>query len=99
MGIFILIIAALCGLLIGLLAKIYFFKNWQLVYATTAEWIIDTDFGEIKKKCWYEIYWSEKDDEFMLKTGGYSPKQHKKYELVVEKLNSLRQSATKSYNK
>lgn len=99
MSFFIITIAAICGALLGILGRIYFFNSWQLVYATTADWDVETDFGVERRKCWYEIYWSEKQDKFILKYGGHSPRAHKKYEFVVEKLNSLKQSATKSYNK
>jgi hypothetical protein len=99
MSIIIALIGLVCGLLLGSLIKSYYFDHWQVVWSERAVWEIEDASGaEYTKHATYTIYWSEKTDKFKLETSGHNPTSHRFYSVAVEKLNSLRQSATKSYN-
>ncbi len=68
--------------------KRLFIKNdWQSIWATNGSWDIYTDFGVEKRKCVYEIQYSEIRNKYRLKLSGHNPKGHFMYREVVSLFN------------
>lgn len=54
------------------------------IKAYSANWEIESGFGNYNKKCVYEIQYSASRSAYRIKCSGYKPKEHKFYPHVVD---------------